>query len=72
LKTDKLWATANVDANVVSASLNAMVDGFEYALIEHAQVSRLCDDAFDDEGRKQGYAESRLIYKLIMIMITFR
>lgn len=47
-ETDKRWTTVSVDDNVVSASLNAMVDGFEYALIEHAQLCMLCDDAFDD------------------------
>ncbi len=49
-ETDKQWTTVSVDANVVSASLNAMVDGFEYALIEHAQLCRLCDDAFEDDA----------------------
>lgn len=34
--SDKTWTTVSVDRNVISASLNALVDGFEYALIEHA------------------------------------
>jgi 2-isopropylmalate synthase len=46
-QTDKQWTTVSVDSNVVSASLNALIDGFEYALIEHAQLCMLCDDAFD-------------------------
>lgn len=46
-ETDKQWTTVSVDANVVSASLNALIDGFEYALIEHAQLCMLCDDAFE-------------------------
>jgi 2-isopropylmalate synthase len=45
--TDKKWTTVSVDPNVISASLNALVDGFEYALIEHAQSCILCEDAFD-------------------------
>jgi 2-isopropylmalate synthase len=45
-KTDESWTTVSVDRNVISASLNALVDGFEYALIEHAQSCMLC---FDDE-----------------------
>jgi 2-isopropylmalate synthase len=45
--TEKQWTTVSVDRNVISASLNALVDGFEYALIEHAENCMLCDDAFD-------------------------
>lgn len=44
--TDKKWTTVSVDTNIVSASLNALVDGFEYALIEHAELCMLCDDFF--------------------------
>ena len=44
---DNTWTTVSVDSNVISASLNALIDGFEYALIEHAQVCMLCDDFFD-------------------------
>jgi 2-isopropylmalate synthase len=47
-ETDKQWTTVSVDTNVVSASLNALVDGFEYALIEHAQLCMLCDDAYEE------------------------
>lgn len=43
---DKTWTTVSVDSNVISASLNALIDGFEYALIEHAQSCMLCDDFF--------------------------
>jgi len=45
--TDKKWTTVSVDTNIVSASLNALVDGFEYALIEHAELCMLCNDSFD-------------------------
>ena len=31
-KTDRQWTTVSVDRNIISASLNALVDGFEYAL----------------------------------------
>jgi 2-isopropylmalate synthase len=48
-QTDNQWTTVSVDTNVVSASLNALIDGFEYALIEHSHLCMLCDDAFDDE-----------------------
>ncbi len=30
--TDQQWTTVSVDRNIISASLNALVDGFEYAL----------------------------------------
>lgn len=45
-ESEKQWTTVSVDRNVISASLNALVDGFEYALVEHAQLCMLCDDAF--------------------------
>ncbi len=32
LNTDRRWTTVSVDRNIISASLNALVDGFEYAL----------------------------------------
>ena len=32
---EKQWTTVSVDRNVISASLNALVDGFEYALIDY-------------------------------------
>jgi 2-isopropylmalate synthase len=51
-ETDKRWTTVSVDSNVVSASLNALIDGFEYALIEHAQLCMLCDDAFEDDKKQ--------------------
>lgn len=41
---DKTWTTVSVDRNVISASLNALLDGFEYALIEHASICMLCDE----------------------------
>ena len=44
---DTKWTTVSVDTNVISASLNALVDGFEFALIEHSQSCSLCDDDFD-------------------------
>lgn len=43
---DTTWTTVSVDTNVISASLNALVDGFEYALIEHAESCMLCDDEY--------------------------
>ena len=46
-ETDKKWTTVSVDTNIVSASLNAVVDGFEYALIEHADSCMLCNDFFE-------------------------
>jgi len=33
--TDELWTTVSVDRNVISASLNALIDGFEYALLDY-------------------------------------
>ena len=46
-ESSKTWTTVSVDRNVISASLNALVDGFEFALIEHAQECALCDDFFE-------------------------
>ena len=43
---DTTWTTVSVDTNIISASLNALVDGFEYALIEHAEMCMLCDDFY--------------------------
>jgi 2-isopropylmalate synthase len=40
------WTTVSVDTNVISASLNALIDGLEFALIEHAESCVLCDDDF--------------------------
>lgn len=40
------WTTVSVDTNVISASLNALTDGFEYALIENAGSCLLCDDFY--------------------------
>jgi len=37
------WTTVSVDTNIISASLNALIDGFEYALIEHADSCMLCE-----------------------------
>lgn len=33
-EANKKWTTVSVDRNIISASLNALVDGFEYALKE--------------------------------------
>lgn len=33
-KNDIVWTTVSVDRNVISASLNALIDGFEYALLD--------------------------------------
>jgi 2-isopropylmalate synthase len=41
--TEKQWTTVSVDRNVISASLNALVDGFEYTLIEKADYCMLWD-----------------------------
>jgi 2-isopropylmalate synthase len=43
---DTKWTTVSVDTNVISASLNALIDGLEFALIEHADSCMLCDDDF--------------------------
>ena len=42
-ETEKIWTTVSVDRNIINASLNALVDGFEFALIEHASVCSLLD-----------------------------
>ena len=35
--TDSTWTTVSVDRNVISASLNALIDGFEYALLDYVE-----------------------------------
>ena len=47
IETEETWTTVSSDRNIISASLNALIDGFEYALIEYASVCALCDDFFD-------------------------
>lgn len=42
--SENTWTTVSVDRNVISASLNALIDGLEYALIENAAMCMLCDD----------------------------
>ena len=46
LSSEATWTTVSVDTNVISASLNALVDGFEYALVEHAESCMLCEDIY--------------------------
>jgi 2-isopropylmalate synthase len=41
IETEKTWNTVSVDRNIISASLNALIDGFEYALIEYVSVYAL-------------------------------
>jgi 2-isopropylmalate synthase len=43
--------TVSVDGNVNSASLNALIDGFEYGLVEYAPNCMICftDDIYSDE-----------------------
>ena len=38
---DKRWTTVSVDRNIISASLNALVDGFEYALVDQSDACLL-------------------------------
>lgn len=44
MSNEKTWTTVSVDTNVISASLNALIDGFEYALIDYAHSCALCED----------------------------
>lgn len=44
--TNQKWSTVSVDRNIISASLNALVDGFEYALKE---VVASCVIDFEEE-----------------------
>uniref|UniRef100_A0A7S3NPT1 (R)-citramalate synthase n=1 Tax=Aureoumbra lagunensis TaxID=44058 RepID=A0A7S3NPT1_9STRA len=43
IATGKTWTTVGVDRNIISASANALVDGLEYGIIEHADFCYLCD-----------------------------
>jgi len=47
VETQVKWTTVSVDRNIISASLNALVDGFEYALKE-VVAGCVLDDLFDD------------------------
>jgi len=40
-ETNEKWSTVSVDRNIISASLNALVDGFEYALKDVAATCEL-------------------------------
>lgn len=44
--SEQTWTTVSVDTNVISASFNALIDGYEFALIEHAQSCNLCEDFY--------------------------
>ena len=46
-ESNKEWTTVRVDRNIISASLNALVDGFEDALKE-VVASCVIDELFDD------------------------
>ena len=46
-ESGRKWTTVSVDRNIISASLNALVDGFEYALKE-VVVGCVVDELFDD------------------------
>jgi len=48
VESNEKWTTVSVDRNIISASLNALVDGFEYALKETV-ASCAIDDLFDDD-----------------------
>ncbi|CAJ1951545.1 unnamed protein product [Cylindrotheca closterium] len=43
IETERQWTTVSVDRNVISASLNALVDGFEYVLIDKADYCVVWD-----------------------------
>mmetsp|Transcript_30570 Transcript_30570/g.73337 ORF Transcript_30570/g.73337 Transcript_30570/m.73337 type:complete len:644 (+) Transcript_30570:47-1978(+) len=43
IETERQWTTVSVDRNVISASLNALVDGFEYVLIDKADYCGVWD-----------------------------
>uniref|UniRef100_A0A7S2YA08 (R)-citramalate synthase n=1 Tax=Entomoneis paludosa TaxID=265537 RepID=A0A7S2YA08_9STRA len=42
--SETTWTTVSVDTNVISASLNALIDGFEFALLDYAENDNvLCE-----------------------------
>ena len=49
---NKKWTTVSVDRNIISASLNALVDGFEYAL-KDVIASCMLDDLSDHGSAEQ-------------------
>jgi len=48
ISTNRKWTTVSVDRNIISASLNALVDGFEYAL-KDVVASCILDDLSEHE-----------------------
>jgi 2-isopropylmalate synthase len=40
----KTWDTVGCDRNLISASMNALVDGYEYACIQHSSACALCEE----------------------------
>lgn len=49
VSTNRKWTTVSVDRNIISASLNALVDGFEYALKDVVATCML-DDLSEHDG----------------------
>lgn len=45
-ESEETWATVGAERNVISASLNALVDGFEYVLMGQADGCVILDDGF--------------------------
>jgi 2-isopropylmalate synthase len=43
-ETERQWTTVSVDRNVISASLNALIDGLEYALIDKSDYCVMWDE----------------------------
>ena len=43
----QVWTTVSVDRNVISASANALVDGFEFGIVEYADACMLCEVDYD-------------------------
>lgn len=52
------FTTVAVDRNIISASASALVDGFEYSVIEHAEFCVLCDD--EDDGTETPLVQDEL------------
>ena len=45
--TGVAWTTVSVDRNIISASANALVDGFEFGIVEYSDACLLCEVDYD-------------------------
>jgi hypothetical protein len=63
------WSTVGADSNVISASISAICDGFEYALVENARVCRIRPSSSRRDRARGGVSDVEAA-KLIKATVT--